>query len=1100
MTIGTLTATLGIDSQGAINSMTHFERVMITLVNKIDSTLERMEASMAGVTGAAIDMRNKTVAGFTATAQAAKVATVATTQYTTAIVAANAAAKMSPVAGKIPLTPNIKNSLVESTHMMRAAAAYGVPEKVYRDSINQQKSFLAKMDKSEREYYKKRGARIEAAANHYADVKSREIKETDRAYGRAIAMDNKRTAIAQANVAKIAAANKFSIDSVTSSLNNMSQKFRTFGYLATATITAPIVMAGKAALNMAKDYEFSMQKIVGLTGVAQSTVNKWNDEILKMSPAVAQGPQKLADALYFISSSGIKGAEAMNVLNLSAKAASAGLGETQTVADLLTSALNAYKGTGLTAAYATDVLVAAVREGKAEATGFASAMGQIIPIASQLGVSFDQVAGGMAAITLTGSSSSQAAVYLKGIFNSLLKATTQGEAALEKTGNSYAGLRKILGEQGIIPLMQRLRDIQVKYGDELLSDVLPNIRALTGYLSLAGKNFKYNTEVMNRITNASGSLAKAFAAVSDTIKFKYDAAIAAAQVSLISLGKSIAISFLPLLDSLVHKLEGITTWFNTLSDAQKANRLKWVAFIALLGPASLLISVIGYALSGLLTIFKTLGTVISVVNVGLDAMGFKMLKLGALKFGNLKGGILSILGFLGESGAAATIGGVGIAVGGAAIALNNYAKKVKETAKAHDLYYTTLVNVNGELKKLKDLTGADVEAMTQSQVAVSMDQVRKAWIAAEAGWKQAEKNKSMPMINQGANLKQQAEYARQIAEYSKLYNEMTNAYLLGNMDKFKKIAKVLVDNSALIKIQAESTERLAQAWLDAHASAQKYTAMEMNNFIGGKPTFPKAGLKSLGSPISKPDVSEALGPDKVIQDMNKELAKQAVLGSLLNDTYDSLTSQIDVYRNAISAVYDLGWSEGNPMYDAMIEKLKELIGQQEKVAFSAKRMSNILSNSVIDMAMAIGAAFVNTQGAALAMVGIILQTGQQIVQMLLAEAIAATIAKNAMIPFGLIAAAAVGIGVLMALYSSAQAKASSASKMAKGGIIPAGYPNDTYPALLSSGEKVIPPGKLGNLERQSGLSELLKDVTFHIEGTQLVGVFKNQNRKVNSYS
>ena len=29
---------------------------------------------------------------------------------------------------------------------------------------------------------------------------------------------------------------------------------------------------------------------------------------------------------------------------------------------------------------------------------------------------------------------------------------------------------------------------------------------------------------------------------------------------------------------------------------------------------------------------------------------------------------------------------------------------------------------------------------------------------------------------------------------------------------------------------------------------------------------------------------------------------------------------------------------------------------------------------------------------------------------------------------------------------------------AEGGIVPAGFPNDTYPALLTSGESVIPPG------------------------------------------
>jgi hypothetical protein len=72
--------------------------------------------------------------------------------------------------------------------------------------------------------------------------------------------------------------------------------------------------------------------------------------------------------------------------------------------------------------------------------------------------------------------------------------------------------------------------------------------------------------------------------------------------------------------------------------------------------------------------------------------------------------------------------------------------------------------------------------------------------------------------------------------------------------------------------------------------------------------------------------------------------------------------------------------------------------------------------------------------------------------------------------------------------------------MKEGGIVPSGYPNDTYPALLTSGETVTPPNKLSNIGRQNSISDQLKDVVFHIEGTELVGVFKNHSRKVSSYS
>lgn len=475
------------------------------------------------------------------------------------------------------------------------------------------------------------------------------------------------------------------LDKSISSMNTMAQKFRTFGYLASAALTLPIVAASKATFQLAKDFEFSMQKIVGLTGVAQNAVNAWSDEILKLGPQLGKGPQELAEAMYFISSSGIKGAEAMDVLKLSAKAATAGLGQTQQVADLLTSALNAYRGTGLTAAYATDVLVAAVREGKAEAAGFSSAMGQIIPIASQLGVSFDQVAGGMAAITLTGSSSSNAAVYLKGVFNSLLTASTQGEKALAKAGTSYKGLRDILANQGLIALIQKLRDIQVKYdGDELLSDVLPNIRALTGYLSLAGKNFQYNTELMKRVEQSTGSLGKAFAAVADTIKVRYDQAISQAQVSMIELGKSIAEAFLPILEKLVIGLENLTKWFNSLTEEQKRHTLGWVAFIAILGPASLAIAVLEYSLTGLMAIGKKLIFVFNGLRISMLSNPYLLVGAGVIA---ITGGII------------------------------HFIRKTNEAAIAQNSFNTALVKVNDSIKKLKDLTSIDYGNMNFMQLA-----------------------------------------------------------------------------------------------------------------------------------------------------------------------------------------------------------------------------------------------------------------------------------------------------------------------------------------------------------------------------------------------
>jgi len=49
---------------------------------------------------------------------------------------------------------------------------------------------------------------------------------------------------------------------------------------------------------------------------------------------------------------------------------------------------------------------------------------------------------------------------------------------------------------------------------------------------------------------------------------------------------------------------------------------------------------------------------------------------------------------------------------------------------------------------------------------------------------------------------------------------------------------------------------------------------------------------------------------------------------------------------------------------------------------------------------------------------------------------------------------------LAGAMGAAQIATIAGAKMAHGGIVPSGYPNDTYPALLTSGEAVVPPDKL----------------------------------------
>jgi len=112
--------------------------------------------------------------------------------------------------------------------------------------------------------------------------------------------------------------------------------------LALVGVTA-LVGALTAAVKGAAELQTTFGQIAALTSTPRDAIQGLTEDVIAMSREMPISAQELAKGLYYISSSGYQGAQAMDILRASAKAASVGLGETKTVADAVTSALNAYK-------------------------------------------------------------------------------------------------------------------------------------------------------------------------------------------------------------------------------------------------------------------------------------------------------------------------------------------------------------------------------------------------------------------------------------------------------------------------------------------------------------------------------------------------------------------------------------------------------------------------------------------------------------------------------------------------------------------------------------------------------------------------------------
>ena len=383
------------------------------------------------------------------------------------------------------------------------------------------------------------------------------------------------------------------LSSASSKLSSFGSKMQSVGKSMSTRLTLPLVAAGAAAVKMAFDFDKSMTSIQALVGVSADKVAEMGEAAKKMAVDTGKSGNEAAEALFFITSAGLRGSAAMDVLNMSLKAAAVGLGETKTIADLSTSAMNAYGTENLSASGATDILTAAVREGKLEASALAGAMGGVIPLASNMGVSFDQVGAAMAAMSKTGTDAATGATQLTAILASLKKPTSEAEAAMASMGMSTESVQKSLSEQGLLSTLEMLQSGLKQTGQDTTA-IFPNIRALKGVLDLTGAGLEDNRKVFDALTNSMGATDKAFEKTSQSASFKMTQGLNAMKSSLLSVGQVILTAIAPAVQKLGAFFTSLSEKFKALSPTTQKIIVAFAGIVAALGPV---IAIIGTLLT-----------------------------------------------------------------------------------------------------------------------------------------------------------------------------------------------------------------------------------------------------------------------------------------------------------------------------------------------------------------------------------------------------------------------------------------------------------------------------------------------------------------------
>ena len=431
---------------------------------------------------------------------------------------------------------------------------------------------------------------------------------------------------------------------LTAALNQAQGKLKAFGSKLnqvggnlTKSLTLPLVGAGAASLKMAFDFDKSLTQIKALVGVAGDEVDSMGERAKQMALDTGKSAAEAADALFFITSAGLRGDEAMQTLEASLKASAVGLGETKTVADLATSAMNAYGSGNLSASAATDILTTAVREGKLEASELAGSMGGVIPIASNLGVRFDEVAGALAAMSRTGTNAANGATQLNAILSSIAKPTEQSIQAFAKMGLTTDDLKKSLAEDGLMNTLIMLKERLGATGQEF-TDIVPNVRAWKGVLDLTGAGMQDNIKIFESLENHLGATDNAFKTTSESASFQFGKSLEQMKAPLLEVGQVLLQMLLPAVTSVAEYLRGLADRFRSLDKGTQEFIITIAGIVAAVGPVLMVIGKI-------VSVFGTLAPLLPILTTGFRALTTAMMAnpilAAAAAFVGLAGAIYS---------------------------------------------------------------------------------------------------------------------------------------------------------------------------------------------------------------------------------------------------------------------------------------------------------------------------------------------------------------------------------------------------------------------------------------------------------------------------
>jgi len=271
-----------------------------------------------------------------------------------------------------------------------------------------------------------------------------------------------------------------------------------------------IVHALKESVSAFADFESQLANVsTMLDEQSMRYLPMYSDALRKMSINFGESTETLSKGLYDILSASVAAENALYVLSVSARAAKAGLTDTGTAADAITTILNAYSYDASRATEVSDKLFAIVKRGKTTFGELAPNIGKVAALANVAGLSLDELGAAIASVTRV-MPTEIAITGIRSVINAFINPTPKAIEAAKSLGLelSVAGLRA----EGLSGALEKL-----KYASaEQIAEIIPNVRGMAAFAA-ALKQAEANVKDMETMLESAGLTEEAFEKQTNTL-------------------------------------------------------------------------------------------------------------------------------------------------------------------------------------------------------------------------------------------------------------------------------------------------------------------------------------------------------------------------------------------------------------------------------------------------------------------------------------------------------------------------------------------------------------------------------------------------------